>query len=205
MHHVSESEVMLDLTSYSRTVGILIRSTLEGAIWNDDMQISKDADGTALPLSSTTAGFKLSLSEPGVPRDAAITHIQPGCGDQSSEDITVSTTSVQTLSHSSTESSEGIRRQSVKTFSCSDGPAIDGKVDQANSSALVRLSLAHEVNMHVDPAVIPHPHAVVQRSITLDSRPHLGRRIKTNFTMLKRGDMVRGSLIPVPPGTSDDL
>ncbi|KAG1729461.1 hypothetical protein EDB19DRAFT_1743612 [Suillus lakei] len=128
----TESKVEHNLTYHSCTVEMLGQSstTVTGS---NDRQMDKDADGTALPLPTATTRPKLSNSEPDIPQDAATTRVQSECMTQSSNVITVSTTSMQTSSHSSTVSSEDIRQQPALASSHSKEPAIDDKVNKATA------------------------------------------------------------------------
>ncbi|KAG1824910.1 uncharacterized protein BJ212DRAFT_1323206 [Suillus subaureus] len=122
-----ESEVEQNLAYHSCSVEMLGQSTSDAVTRNDDRRIDKDADDTALPLSSTTVRPGLSISEPDIPQDAAT----------SSSVITVLTTSMQTSSHSSTVSSEHVRQQPAQTPPCSNELPVDYKVNQSQTTAPV--------------------------------------------------------------------
>ncbi|KAG2118627.1 hypothetical protein DEU56DRAFT_138120 [Suillus clintonianus] len=146
-HHEreTESDAKLESTSYS-AVGILTQSRSDTTIWNNDRRVNKDADGTVLPLSSTTTRSMQSNSELDIPQDASTTCIQSECVTQSSKVIAVSTTSIQTSNRNSTVSSERVHRQLAQTFSCGDESAFDYKVNQSQATASVRPFLAPREN-----------------------------------------------------------
>ncbi|KAG2346298.1 hypothetical protein BDR05DRAFT_75606 [Suillus weaverae] len=141
---VTESEVELNLTSYSRTVRIVEGYTSKSVILDDDRRMDEGADGAALSLSSVNPGSKVSPSEPGIPQDLGTNHVESGYEHRSLDVDTVSKSSIEISSHDSTESSEGhIQRQ--------------GR-EEVDSSVLVRVSLAPAENIGT-PAPAP-PRAV---------------------------------------------
>ncbi|KAG2346299.1 hypothetical protein BDR05DRAFT_75529 [Suillus weaverae] len=145
-----KSEVERKLAYHFCSVEILGQSTSDTVTGNNDRRMDKDADDTALPLSSTTVRPKLSICEADIPQDAAT----------SSEVITVLTTSIHTSSHNSTVISEHVHRQPAQTSSCSDELPIDYKINQSQTTVPVHPFLAPGEN---NPTLI-QPFGVVTES-----------------------------------------
>ncbi|KAG1824909.1 uncharacterized protein BJ212DRAFT_554649 [Suillus subaureus] len=115
-YHAQEAgnEVTLKSESYSS-------ATVSKASGQSDL----DTDSDISSLPSTCTGRQLSLSEPGVPQDAGINHIQSACEHQSSDINVASTTLVQTSSHCSIENRVQSSLVTVQGGPCGQDVATD--------------------------------------------------------------------------------
>ncbi|KAG2146430.1 uncharacterized protein EDB93DRAFT_1250964 [Suillus bovinus] len=151
----TESEVKSNLTSCSRTVGMVEGYMSKSVVLDNDRGVNKGADGAALSLSSVNPESKvLSPSGPSVPQDSGTEtdRIESGYGHRSLGVETVSKISVQISSHDLTESSEGyVQRQSALNVSFGDERVTDDKLnrghEEVDSSVLVRSPLVPAENI----------------------------------------------------------
>jgi hypothetical protein len=115
---------MLKSDSYSSAVESLRQS--ESAVLTANDRSNEDTSNDISSLPSTYTGCHLSLSEPGVPHDAGVDHIQSACEHQSSEINVASSTLVQTSSYHSIENRVQSFLVTIQGGPCGQ----DGTIDQ---------------------------------------------------------------------------
>ncbi|KAG2028555.1 hypothetical protein BDR03DRAFT_1075586, partial [Suillus americanus] len=102
-YHARKVESEVTLKSKSSSAVESLRQSESVIVLNAGGRSDEDIDSNISSPSSTYTGRKLSPSEPGVPQDAGINHIQSAREHRSSEINVASTTVVQTSSHRSIE------------------------------------------------------------------------------------------------------
>lgn len=183
----TESEVKLNITSYSHTARIADGCTSKSSILNDDRQVkvNEGADDAVLSLASINHGSEMSPSEPNVPQDSGTDRIESGYEHQCLDVDTASKSSIQLDSTGSSE--KHIQRL--------------GR-EEVDSSVLVQVSLAPAKNLG---AAAPTLHTVGNTQKSSLASNNLRSLSSSEDTVTLMTGQTSSSVIDLKDGSCDHI